>query len=239
MIGKGLKLKSSYGAIDNTNGDAFIVGQYNDTNLPDALFAIGCGTNRDNRKNALSVSNTTFKVLNDLQLNTDNTSVNAITPPQDPDNVTQDDMTLVTVGHIQGNYQKSQVAYFSEYDTAISVPVDGTDIDIETSFGLIPNWANRLIITLRWENELFLKEIHFTKNEGVHLYVVQRAYSTFPETIVYKHLRLEWNYTNKTLTAMDYWTYDQDMSNAGALSNWDHTLTNTPICKILSAIYSE
>ena len=238
LIGNNLLFDTSAN-YDSLTG-CVILGKFNKTptSLLNPCLSVGSGTN-GNRKNALEINNTSIKINNNLQLATDTTEVNAITPPQDPNNVTADDKTLATVGYIQGIYQKSQVAYFSEYDTAISVPVDGTGIDIETSLGAIPSWANRLILTFRWENELFVKEIHFTKNEGVHLYVVQRAYSTFPETIAYKHLRLEWDYTNKTLTAADYWVYDQDMANAGAIANWDHTLANAPTCKILSAVYSE
>ena len=119
MIGKGLKLKNVYGAADNTYEQAFIVGQYNDSNLPDVLFAIGCGTDGNNRKNALSVSNTKFKVLNDLQLNADNTSVNAITAPLDPSNPTTDEQTLATKAYVVSQ-----------------IPTVPTDLVLATSYGV-------------------------------------------------------------------------------------------------------
>ena len=168
--------------------------------------------------------------------------VNAITPPQDPSNMTADDKTLVTKSHLTtnlGDYTKSQVAYLEDWDTASALPLDNTTVSLPTTYGTIPAWAKRAILTFRWENELITKELFFDKDEGIHLYVVQRAYSTFPETIHYRHLRIEWDFTNQTLLVKDYWTYDQDMSNAGAISNWDYTLTNAPTCKILSVIYSE
>ena len=56
--------------------------------------------NDASRTNALEVNASTTKLLTKLQLATDTTAVNAITPPQDPNNVTQDDMTLVTKSYI-------------------------------------------------------------------------------------------------------------------------------------------
>lgn len=224
-----------------------ILGKYNRNELnlegDDVVVVIGCGK-YGNRKNAMEISNTDVKIINDLQLATDSTAVNAITPPQDPQNVTADDQTLVTKSYLTSQipsltpYSKSQVAYFEEWDNATIIPVDGSSISL-TTFGTIPTWSNRAIITFRWENELITKEVFFNKNEGIHLHIVQRAYSAFPETIHYRHMRIEWDYTNNTLTAADYWTYDQDMSNSGAVSNWDHTLSNATTCKILSVVFSE
>ena len=231
MLGSGLSSNRNYLAIIGSHNAAPVIVN------PRVILA--AGHNNSTKRNAIEVGTTSAKILVNLQLAADTTEVNAITPPQDPNNVTTDDQTLVTLGHMNAGFSKSQVAYFSEYDTALSVPLDTTSIDFTTSFGAPPAWANRAFITFRWENELIQKEIHFTKNEGIHLNIVQRAYSTFPETVVHKHLRLEWDFTAKTLTAADYWTYDQDMSNSGAISNWDHTLTNASACKVLSVVYSQ
>lgn len=231
-------------APNNVNSHTFICGYKNSLNAPSLSgthVLIGC----DNQaKNAIEINSTTCKILYDLMLNGDSTVVNAITPPQDPNNVTADDKTLVTKSYLTSQipsltpYSKSQVAYFEEWDNATIIPVDGSSISL-TTFGTIPTWSNRAIITFRWENELITKEVFFNKNEGIHLHVVQRAYSTFPETIIYKHMRIEWDYTNNNLTAEDFWTYDQDMSNSGAISNWSHTLSNATTCKILSVVFSE
>lgn len=219
-----------------------IIGSYNAApTVSQPRVILASGLNQDNKQNGIEIGIDCTKILLNLQLANDNTEVNAITPPQDPDNVTADDQTLVTKSFMTntlGNYIKSQVAYFSDYDSAISIPLDGTSVDF-TTFGTKPAWAQRALVTFRWENELIEKEIHFTRNEGIHLYVVQQAYSTFPDTIDYKHLRLEWDYTNQTLTAAGFWTYNQDMANSGAISGWDRTLTNASTCKILSVVYSE
>lgn len=211
--------------------------------LTSPLVVIGCG-DPDNhyRKTAIEINKDTTKICIPLQLASDTTEVNAITPPQDPNNVTADDKTLVTKSHLAtnlDNYAKSQVAYIEDWDTAPALPLDNNTVSLPTTYGAIPTWAKRAILTFRWENELITKEIFFDKDEGIHLYVVQRAYSTFPDTIHYRHLRIEWDFTNQTLVVKDYWTYDQDMANAGALSNWGYTLTNASPCKILSVIYSE
>jgi len=237
-FGEGVK------AISTQNILQCVIGLYNaGTTLPNPRFAIGVGTSSE-RITALEMNKTVCKINNKLQLASDGTEVNAITPPQDPQNVTADDQTLVTKSYLTSqipsltHYSKSQVAYFEEWDNATIIPVDGSSISL-TTFGTIPTWSNRAIITFRWENELITKEVFFNKNEGIHLHIVQRAYSTFPETINYKHMRIEWDYTNNNLTAADFWTYDQDMSNAGAISNWSHTLSNATTCKILSVVFSE
>lgn len=233
MLGKSLTSNHSYLTVVGSHNAAPVISQ------PRVILA--SGLDQDNKQNAIEMGISCTKILLNLQLANDNTEVNAITPPQDPDNVTADDQTLVTKSFMTstlGNYIKSQVAYFSDYDSATSIPLDGTSVDF-TTFGTKPDWAQRALVTFRWENELIEKEIHFTRNEGIHLYAVQQAYSTFPDTIDYKHLRLEWDYTNQTLTAAGFWTYSQDMANAGAISGWDRTLTNASTCKILSVVYSE
>ena len=224
-----------------------LVGNGNATTptLVAPVFTVACGSSYGSiRKNGMEINSTECKILNNLQLASDSTAVNAITPPQDPQNVTADDQTLVTKSYLTSQipsltpYSKSQVAYFEEWDNATIIPVDGSSISL-TTFGTIPTWSNRAIITFRLEKELITIEVFFNKNEGIHLHIVQRAYSTYPETIHYRHMRIEWDYTNNTLTAADYWTYDQDMSNSGAVSNWDHTLSNASTCKILSVVFSE
>lgn len=237
------------------------VGMYGDSptlNANATKFVVGCGSGSNNRKNAIECSSGSTSLTgnnNPITLikynfglnnatSTNKAFVNAITPPQDPQNVTADDQTLVTKSYLTSQipsltpYSKSQVAYFEEWDNATILPIDGSSISL-TTFGTIPTWSNRAIITFRWENELITKEVFFNKNEGIHLHVVQRAYSAFPETINYKHMRIEWNYTNSNFTAADFWTYDQDMNNAGAISNWSHTLSNATTCKILSVVFSE
>lgn len=78
-----------------------LVGNYNQTTptLSHPIFTVACGTS-SLRKNALEIDNTECKILNNLQLATDSTAVNAITPPQDPQNVTADDQTLVTKSYV-------------------------------------------------------------------------------------------------------------------------------------------
>ena len=227
----------------STGGVLTLLGNYNFTSpsLTSPRVIVGCGANGAN-KNAIEINATDLKILNDLQLASDATTVNAITPPQDPNNVTTYDQTLVTKSHLTntlGNYAKSQVAYLEDWDTASALPLDNTTVVLPTVYGAIPSWAKRAVLTFRWENELITKEIFFDKNEGIHLHLAQRAYSTFPDTIHYRHLRIEWDFTNQTLLVADYWTYDQDMANAGAISNWDYTLSNASPCKILSVVYGE
>ena len=240
--------------------NCIVIGQHSPTTptlgLNNTKFVVSCGTSAFNKKNALECSvaksdltgnnnpivyiNYNFGLSN--ANSTNKAFVDAITEPQDPSNLTQDDKTLVTKSHLAnnlGDYVKSKVSYMEDWDTASALPLDNTTVSLPTTYGTIPTWANRAILTFRWENELITKEIFFDKDEGIHLHVVQRAYSTFPETIHYRHLRVEWDFTNQTLGAKDYWTYDQDMANAGAVSNWDYTLTNASPCKILSVVYSE
>lgn len=234
MVGENLK---------HSKSNTVLLGRYNNssTSLSSPNIILAAGSSNSVRKNAIEIDSSNCKILNKLQLATDSTTVNAITSPQDPNNVTTDDQTLATKSYVLSqipslnDYNKSSVLYSVDWATATALPLDNTTVSL-TSYGTIPAWANRVSLIFKWENELFVKDIFLDANEGIHLYAVQRAYSTFPETIVYKHLRIEWNHTNQTLLVSDFWTYDQDMSNNGAISNWDHTLSNANDCKILNVV---
>lgn len=97
------KLYFGYGLVHNFAATNY--GYFNNSQcqLSGPLVVIGCGTNF-NKKNAIEINNTSCKIINNLQLNTDSTEVNAIdTPKNTPASTT--DQTLATLGSFQKRYQ--------------------------------------------------------------------------------------------------------------------------------------
>lgn len=133
------------------NSSVCLFGKYNgltySLNNPSVIF--GCGTDSSNRKNALECNATTVKIAQNLQLKTDTTEVNAITPPQDPNNVTQDDMTLVTVSHL--NSFSSGIMKQEQHRLTVQPDLRyGTGQNITTDLGLtVPDWATEVILRIR------------------------------------------------------------------------------------------
>lgn len=87
------------------------MGFYNKstTALDGRIIIIGAGIDSSQPKNAIEINNTTCKILNNLQLATDTTEVNAITPAKSSP-ASADDMTLVTKSYITSqsiNYEPS------------------------------------------------------------------------------------------------------------------------------------
>lgn len=217
MIGKGLKLKNKFGDADNTNTDAFIVGQYNDTNLPDALFAVGCGTGPNNRKTALSISNTKFKVLNDLQLATDSTEVNAITPPQDPNNVIQDDKTLVTKSHLP-------VAILT---TSTSLSDVDPVLDLSSVWSNVRATDNNIRFYVRINGVCYESTICNCKAVDGLLEFQRNAYDSGTNTTDVYEYKFVWDHTNTTLTYSELFHYT--LADNGTISNVTHTLGGATI----------
>lgn len=130
--------------------DTVILGQYNNTtsvlSTPVVIIAAGA-SGSGNSKNAIEIDTSQCKILHDLQLATDATAVNAITPPQDPNNVTQDDKTLVTVSHLtsSGIMKQEQHRFTTQPDLRY-----GTGQNITTDLGLtVPDWATEVILRIR------------------------------------------------------------------------------------------
>lgn len=208
-------------------------------------FMVGCGYTDTSRKNALecSAGQTTLTGNNDpiVYINynfglsnansTTKAFVNAIVPPSDPNNVTQDDMTLVTKSYLQSFAQYSLINSW-DLSTAPVLPLDGTSYTLTD----LPTTSKQYLFVFRWGNQVYYNVVTPTDNSIMQLDHNRRAFSTFPETIEYQQLRVDWDATHQTLTIVDYYFYNQDMANAGAISQWDHTLANAGDCKVLAVL---
>lgn len=208
-------------------------------------FMVGCGYSTTQKKNALECSSgqTTLTGNNNpivyinynFGLSNANTTtkafVNAITPPQDPDNVTQDDQTLVTKSYLQTFTQYSLINSW-DLSTAPVLPLDGTSYTLTN----LPATAKQYLFVFRWGNQVYYNVVTPSDNSIMQLDHNRRAFSTFPEIIEYQQLRVDWDATHQTLTTVDYYFYNQDMANAGAISQWDHTLANAGDCKVLAVL---
>lgn len=142
MAGFGLKKITSGG----TNNNACLYGTYNNTSsgLNGTVVAIGVGTSNLDRKNAMVMSKDVVKVINDLELRSDHTQVNAITPYVDPDNPTADDQTLVTKSYRRNLPVQLTNDLVNNQSTSIA---NGATINLETGFSItFPTWTELIKI---------------------------------------------------------------------------------------------
>ena len=152
-----------------------ILGKYNERELHlegnDVVVVVGCGKNTNNKKTALEINNTECKILNNLQLATDSTAVNAITPPQDPDNVTEDEQTLATKAYVNSHTLGITVPRADVLLTGQSTSlVVGQDINLTTDLSLtIPSWTKQ--IRLGIHNSGGYVEYLLVDNINAHDYV--------------------------------------------------------------------
>lgn len=202
--------------------------------LTNAIVIIGAGSDITRRKNAIEINDTTCKIKHNLALATDTTEVNAITPPQDPNNVTTDDQTLVTKSFLPNfTLQSQKMLEYTDIAQAPTIPTDGTSFDFSS---YIPTWAKHLWVYFKWEGESHTEDIMVEVNNGVHL-DAQQYDTTQPLTarIEHDHVRMDYNATNKTLTAINYWYFEQDI-NTNTISNIDTTLANCPPVYVMSIL---
>lgn len=248
-FGDGCKNNGAYLYGDHLNVNASgnhpkcIVGSYNkDTySLSAPRFVIGVGSTdygAGDRKNAIEIDATNCKIINDLQLNTDTTAVNAITPPQDPNNVTQSDKTLATQSYLGAaltafTLRSEKLLEYTDTAQAPTVPTDGTSLDFSP---IIPAWAKHIWVYFKWEGESYTEDIMVDVNNGVHL-DAQQYDTSQPLTarLEHDHVRMDYNASTKTLTAIDFWYYDHDLNN-NTIANIDTTLSDCPPIYVMSVI---
>lgn len=246
MLGTNLKSQNYTGVkligdnLTAKHGNQMILGRYNaaTSSLTDPHIILACGVSENDKKNALEIDGTEYKILNNLQLATDTTAVNAITPYRDPNNVTADDQTLTTKSYVGAilpafTLRSEKLLEYTDVSQAPTVPTDGTSLDFSP---IIPAWAKHIWVYFKWEGESYTEDIMVDVNNGVHLDAQQ--YDTTQPLIArleHDHVRMDYNATNKTLTAIDFWYYDHDI-NTNTISNIDTTLSDCPPIYVMSVI---
>ena len=126
LIGYGLSHRNQNGSF-MVPSRVISIGRYNaSTDLSSPIIIFGCGQDSSNPKNALEINNSSCKILNNLQLNTDSTEVNAITPAQSSP-ASADDMTLVTKSYVASQVTSKSLSY---------QPASEQQLNIYTSYSI-------------------------------------------------------------------------------------------------------
>ena len=204
--------------------------------LSDTHLVLASGTTSSSAT-AIEASGSQCKIRLPLQLANDTTEVNAITPPQDPNNVTTDDQTLVTKSYIGASYMQTQ-SFYSAVDEASAtlVPIDGSSLDLTTLTGTLPSWVTMLTINFKWEGETYTKDLRLDINDGLHLDAQQYDTSQIPTSVLeHSHVRMDFTAATTSVQAIDYWYYEHDIT-TNTIANFDYTLSNCPNIKILSIV---
>lgn len=102
MVGRGLSTKSE---------DCTYVGTWNDSanENNNNHFVVGVGSSSSNPKTAIQCTTNYTKISTPLRLDYDSTEVDAITAPPDPNLVTQEDKTLVTLGYLSSTFMNLKI----------------------------------------------------------------------------------------------------------------------------------
>lgn len=225
------------------------IGNYADSStlpLNSTKFIVGCGASAVRHQNAIECStgvsawtgNSDPITLIKYNFGLNNATsankafVNAITPPLDPNNVTADDMTLVTKSHLTYEYSKVITPYHEELTNAYVVPIDGSSFDITSLTGALPSWAKSLVITFHYKGQTFDKEVFLDANIGVHLDVIHE-YITAVTELEHYHIRIDWNAATTSFEAKAYWAYNHELD-TNTITSIDNVLANAGDCKIVS-----
>lgn len=194
------------------------VGLFNNDSfsLSDPVFFIGCGANNQ-RKNALEVNAYVTKVLQSFELARDNTRVDAITPPPDPNNVTQDDKTLVTKSHVP----------VPLLTTATALSDSDPTLDLSSVWSNVRTSDNNIRFYIRINGVCFESSLCDCKNTDGFLQFSRNAYdSNAQSTSIYQY-KFSWDHTATALTYIELLSYD--LADAGTISNVSHALSGATI----------
>lgn len=117
--------------LESTNADQMIIGRLNNTttslSAPSVIIANGYNVGAtDYRQSAIEIDQTDTKILSNLQLASDTTAVNAITPAQNSP-ASADDMTLVTKSYVDNLVTSKSLSY---------QPVSEQQLNIYTSYSI-------------------------------------------------------------------------------------------------------
>lgn len=129
-----------------------VVGKGSNTtiNVPSTKSSLGAAITGGGSTNFNIECYPTYTKLDlPLRLPSDETQVNAIDPPQDPNNPTTNEQTLATLGTIQALKDAINNAHLQRRQVLLTGQITyldtGTAYNLESTFNItIPSWANRL-----------------------------------------------------------------------------------------------
>lgn len=197
-----------------------IIGKYNNYSSSSADVIIACG-HSSYPHNAIEITPQICKINNKLQLPTDTTEVNAITPAlSNP--ASADDMTLVTKSHLGASLPM----------THLSGAITGID---ENSFPLdfTSYWTAaratdaNMRISLRINGSCYSKSLYNCLAVDGSFECYRSSYDSGTQTTTFSRYRFGWDYANKALTLTGSMSWE--MTDAGTISNVTHGLTGLVI----------
>ena len=167
--------------------------------------AIECYSNHGRANNSLVAFPTSISLSNKV-------IVNAITPPQDPNNVTQDDMTLVTKSYMSPYLKEQELT--AQADTSFSSA--SPTITLPTP----PSWCRLLQITARVGGRQTTVIAHYDPTPGVpHTIFSVDCLMWNDNSEVFEHNWCEFEYDNTTnsITWTNYvqWTHNLPLGAPG------------------------
>lgn len=212
--------------LESTNADQMIIGRLNNTttslSAPSVIIANGYSVGAtDYRQSAIEIDQTDTKILNNLQLASDTTAVNAITPAlSSPASI--DDKTLVTKSHLGATLPMTHLAG----------AITGLD---ETSFPLdfTSYWAAaratdaNMKISLRINGSCYSKSLYNCLAVDGSFECYRSSYDSGTQITTFSRYRFGWDYANKALNLTGSMSWE--LSDAGTISNVTHGLTGLVI----------
>lgn len=152
-----------------------------------------------------------------LRLPTDDTEVDAIMPPQDPNNIIQDDKTLVTKSHLPVALLTAS-ASLSDVD-----PV----LDLSSVWSNVRATDNNIRFYVRINGVCYESTICNCKAVDGLLEFQRNAYDSGANTTDVYEYKFAWDHTNTTLTYTELFHYT--LADNGTISNVTHTLSGATI----------
>lgn len=205
---------------NGTLNSQVIIGKYNSSLNATADVIIACG-HGSYPLNAIEITTQNTKINNKLQLASDSTAVNAITPAlSNP--ASTDDMTLVTKSHLGATLPM----------THLSGAITGLD---ESSFPLdfTSYWTAaratdaNMRISLRINGSCYSKSLYNCLAVDGSFECYRSSYDSGTQTTTFSRYRFGWDYANKTLSLVGSMSWE--MTDAGVISNVTHGLTGLVI----------
>ena len=148
---------------------------------------------------------------------TNKAAVNAITPPPDPNNVTQDDRTLVTKTRVPSPLLTTATS-LSENDPALDLSSDWSNVRASDT---------NIRFYIRINGICFESTICDCKNSDGYLQFERNAYDSNAQSTTIYQYKFSWDHTAKTLTYIELLSYD--LADAGTISNVSHALSGATI----------
>lgn len=188
--------------------------------LTDAHLVLASGTTSSSAT-AIEASSSQCKICLPLQLATDTTEVNAITPAlSSPASV--DDKTLVTKSHLGATLPMTHLAGAITGLDESSFPLDFTSY-----------WAAaratdaNMRISLRINGSCYSKSLYNCLAVDGSFECYRSSYDSGTQTTTFSRYRFGWDYANKALNLTGSMSWE--LSDAGTISNVTHGLTGLVI----------